>query len=92
MTNLETFVAAYTETLRAAFIAKQEEYGNQHPDTAPALARKMSLGLASGSASLGEAGKAAARKCGIKPTYKAIREYFAQDDKPITAEFARQTS
>lgn len=87
MNNLERFVAEYTKTLEAAIRANPADYCNQDPLKAGTVARKISLGLAAGTANLGDAGKRAAKNLGIKPTYKAIREFFEQDDKPITAAF-----
>lgn len=50
------------------------------PETAHALATKMTAGLASGTAHLSAQGKAAARALKIKPTARAIHAWLNSTD------------
>lgn len=78
MSNVIKFQTALTEAYRALF---------QMPDytmvaaryTPEALAEKFTAGLLDGSASNdGDGVKRACKACGIKPTYKAIRQYLSE--------------
>lgn len=68
------FIAVYTQELAYRF-ANDPEYAYAASRTTPeALAIRMTNGLINGAASKdGPAIKAALKKCGIKPTYKALR-------------------
>ncbi len=70
----DEFIAIYIQELAYRF-ANDPEYAYAASRTTPeALAIKMTNGLINGSASKdGHAIKAALKKCGIKPTYKALR-------------------
>lgn len=77
--NLRRFAAAYRDTLAAAQARHPEEYAFS-PANVPHVAAKMTASLAAGTATLGPAGKAAARRLGIKPTLGAIRAFLTQAD------------
>lgn len=75
--GLDAFYRELTEQYRYLFVHAQDyRYSAQHT-TPEALARKMTLGLASGSANKEGAGiKGTCHKLGIAYTYKAIRAYL----------------
>ena len=77
MTNVEKFREAYIEKLTAAVQAHPDEYFYKI-DQVPVVVEKMIKALAAGSANIGPAIKAAARKVGIKSTQKAIQEYLKE--------------
>lgn len=72
------FAAAYREKLVEAVNRNHENYMFSSDDVEgiAKVADKMTRALAEGRANLGPAGKAAARKLGIKPTQGAIKIYL----------------
>lgn len=75
--NVEQFKTAYLAMLKAAVEKNPQDfvYG---PEGVPACVEKMLPALARGGALVGPAVKAAARKCGIKPTAKAIKAFLTE--------------
>lgn len=75
MSNIEKFRAAYTETLAAAVEKHPDEYFYPVSEV-PRVVEKMIAALKVGQANNGPAIKAAARKCGIKPTQRDIKAFL----------------
>lgn len=74
-TRIAQFADAYCVRIVAA-MKKDPSGWVDTPETAPALAKRMTEALASGRANLSAQGKAAAKSLGIKPTAAAIREWL----------------
>jgi hypothetical protein len=76
MTNRDRFIAALTTAYTDLF-TNDPEYSYSAAKTNPAdLAVKMTDGMLTGSANIGDGIKKACKALGIKPSYKAIREYL----------------
>lgn len=75
LTHTETFRAAYLEKLSWQVKHHPEQYAYAE-DEIPRVVEKMLKALAEGTANVGAAASGAAKKCGIKPTIKAIKEYL----------------
>lgn len=76
--NVARFREAYTEKLTAAVQKHPGEYA-YGVDRVSGVVEKMLTALAKGDAQVGPAVKAAARKLGVKPTAKAIREFLTAE-------------
>lgn len=74
MTNQERFTEAYSAELTKAITLHPEQYLTKL-EAVPDLAERMTKGLITGSANLSDTARKAAKKLGISPTYKGIREF-----------------
>jgi len=76
--NVDTFCATLTDQYRTLFVSDPDYAHVASRFTPEALARKMTLGLDSGTANKnGKAIRNACRVLGIDHTYKAIRAYLS---------------
>jgi hypothetical protein len=82
-TNRERFQAVLADAYRDLF-ANDPEYAYSARLTTPdALAAKMTIGLANGSANLDGAGiRRACKACGVRQTYKALRPFLCATVTP----------
>lgn len=74
--TVDNFRREYAEALVRMVEKHPEQYAYPASDI-PRVVEKMLAGMAKGEASIGPAAKAAARKCGIRPTVGAIRAFLS---------------
>lgn len=82
MNNLEIFVAAYAVALDKKFAQTPDAFANAVKAAHATQARQRTLDLDADTVAMGPDFEAACRAVGIRPSYKAIRAYFAADQIP----------
>jgi hypothetical protein len=79
VSNVDKYLAAYLETLNDALHKHPDEYF-YGVDQIPSVVDKMIRSAAKGEANISGPMKSAAKRCGIKSTLRAIKDFLSEAD------------